>query len=863
MVIKISVVRHLDDGDSSNSTMSPEELMEIMPGGGSAGLSAYEIAVSNGFIGNENEWLDSLKGADAEITNTNVNAAIAEDPEATRSMLGVGSGSSSVDPDDVGFDIWLRAGQSNGQNFGNGYAAALDHTDPRVYRWDGHSSQTYYQIPTLYTEPHQTIDSSGPISGRTGTGFGSSFGRLYASSISSNRKVMIVDCNVGSTALVGDVWAAPSGSLYLNAITQANAAVASGQNNRFAGILWCQGEFDAYNGVKSGAYNTALDAVFSGLRAGITGASEAPIIVIGMVPDWRTDPSVSLNPTVNDVLEIHKSHATSPYRLPYTAFVDGPTGYTNNPSTTERIHYSSAGHLIIGKDIFYTGLPQAKVSTPASFSTPTIPTLDAVSTTGTTATLTITAPSNTGYCKLRYRLQGNGTWTDVTDIGSMLSRLLTGLTLGATYEAQAAVGNYAGESGWTSSVVWQQVSLPDTASVSITDTTTNSISASATSTGSTSFEWRYKAVGAGSYTTVTGQTGSTVTIGSLSAGDYLISARGVNSYGNGPWSSDQSASVGSVPSISGQAFGIPDWNNGKIILLYSLSGGTIGNVTFEQRNAGSGSYSSVTPDSATSTRAVLPISPSSADKDIQIVGSNTVTLTWLAVAQPLHNLDLNNLTGTSQVTSAPNLGTDATAWTQSAGSTCMSQNTSLISGKVVLACTESQRLKVAASLPASAYTTLVVARHSNFSGYGNYISEYGSTPTRAWWRWAYTGSSPPGTANSAKVYTSHAPADNNFGPSPASGDMSTNAWYALGATFDGVNTLKEYMNGNLEYTKTDMPTRTTTSGGGMNLNGYNDLANSGNNGYYAGAFIWGTALTAAQIQQIGEAVRSDFGITFG
>jgi hypothetical protein len=35
-------------------------------GGGADGLSAYEIAVKNGFEGTEQEWLDSLHGKDGD-----------------------------------------------------------------------------------------------------------------------------------------------------------------------------------------------------------------------------------------------------------------------------------------------------------------------------------------------------------------------------------------------------------------------------------------------------------------------------------------------------------------------------------------------------------------------------------------------------------------------------------------------------------------------------------------------------------------------------------------------------------------------------------------------------------------------------
>ena len=42
-------------------------------GGGTAGKSAYEIAVDNGFVGTETEWLESLKGNDGIIPNIGAN----------------------------------------------------------------------------------------------------------------------------------------------------------------------------------------------------------------------------------------------------------------------------------------------------------------------------------------------------------------------------------------------------------------------------------------------------------------------------------------------------------------------------------------------------------------------------------------------------------------------------------------------------------------------------------------------------------------------------------------------------------------------------------------------------------------------
>lgn len=61
---------------------------------GPPGKSAYQIALDNGFVGTEEEWLASLRG-DGEgggpITNAAVNAAITTAPSATRAALALGS----------------------------------------------------------------------------------------------------------------------------------------------------------------------------------------------------------------------------------------------------------------------------------------------------------------------------------------------------------------------------------------------------------------------------------------------------------------------------------------------------------------------------------------------------------------------------------------------------------------------------------------------------------------------------------------------------------------------------------------------------------------------------------------------------
>lgn len=68
---------------------------------GADGLSAYQIAVQEGFAGTQSEWVASLKGSDASVTTANVGAAMAaasgeQSISDADSLAGVKNGTSSM-----------------------------------------------------------------------------------------------------------------------------------------------------------------------------------------------------------------------------------------------------------------------------------------------------------------------------------------------------------------------------------------------------------------------------------------------------------------------------------------------------------------------------------------------------------------------------------------------------------------------------------------------------------------------------------------------------------------------------------------------------------------------------------------------
>jgi hypothetical protein len=782
-------------------------------------------------------------------------------PTGPQGPAGSGGEGGGIDPDNVGYDIIAVLGQSNGQRWARGYDANLDYSDSRVDEWGALSNLSYYQQIRLATEPYQAVDTSGPVSGRTGTSLATTLARFYARTLPVNRKVLIVNCCVGSTSLVGGRWDPASGDLYTNAIAQVIAAYNSMPNAQLAFALWVQGEFDAYNDVKSPAYIAKQDALITGARTAWAsiGGTNLPFIIQSMVTDWVADPSASLNPTYADVQEIHLSHMATPNRLSYTSFnlgVAGSNADIAGQPANEKIHCAAAQHRKNAENIFYVALPAALGNTPGSIAAPATPTITATPQSATTCLVVVTASARMGTRTLRYRLSPSGPYTTI-ELGAMDRYLVTGRTLGQTYDYEVMDHNKAGDSGWGTATA-TQTALPGKAALSNLTGTTNSISWTATATDATDYRHWYKTLAAGSYTEATGQTTQNVSVGSLSSGDYNVYSEGHNSDGYGTASDVATISVGALPTISNLRFGIPDWVNNRITVLYALSGGIISSVVFKD-----GSNATITPVSATPTKAVLPLNPTSA-QTVTMEGANSPSVSWLAIPNPVHNADIPNATlSGSNIITIPNIGTNGTAFTVTTGSglSAPTINTALISGRALIAHSTSQILKIAGvPLPLGAYHKFVITRHNDFSGFGNYISDYDAVaPTHAYWRDAFSEH-----VGGQRTYVSHNPPANNFGPAPASTNLAANLWCALGNSFDpglGSNHSKQNVNGTLEY-QTDLAERSAT-GTGINWNGYNDLATSGNNGYTMAIMIFGSALTAAQDAQLGTAYANDYGVTLG
>jgi len=215
------------------------------------------------------------------------------------------------------FDVFLVAGQSN-SFFGASFDASLDTAATDVWQW-GHAGRL--------------IRSGEPLEHVTTTpdriGYAVTFARdYYVPNV--GRPVLLVGAAAGGTGFADHRWRVGD-DLYLNAVARTNAAMASRVGNVFKGVLWHQGEEEALAGWTKAQHIAALDAMIAGFRAAITGASNARVVVGGMVPEWVAA-SATRQP-VQDAL------SETPGRVANTGYAD-PTGLAGIAGN--EIHYSAA-----------------------------------------------------------------------------------------------------------------------------------------------------------------------------------------------------------------------------------------------------------------------------------------------------------------------------------------------------------------------------------------------------------------------------------------------------------------------------------------------------------------------------------------
>lgn len=432
----------------------------------------------------------------------------------------------ALDPNDVGYDIVILAGQSN--MLGAGTPADVDRLDPRDSR--------VFSYPSSGTYVSQIVQAYDPLAhnpASSGVGPGMAFARSYARGIPQNRSVLLVPCAVSGSSFGSGQWdAAGSSNLYTTMLTAANNALTAANNatngkSRIAGLLWHQGEGDL--SMNEATYAGHLDALINGFRAGVTGAASAWVVVGQMVPEYVAS-------GVDADYGVNTAHVETPYRKTLTGFAYGPGGYQIDP-VSNTLHYNAAGARLLGRSMYDAWLMARKNIIGVD---PLAPSGVLLEQSGTSVIATWTRPLSrvTDY-SVQYRIN-SGSWTALTRARSIDAiATITGRTAGQTVEVRVATVNEDGTSDWsTPSSALTVIAVPGQ-TVGVTAGTPQAslvpLSWTATATA-TSYKVEYRVTSVGGAwttfsTTITGTSTSVTGLTPSTGYDFRVTPHNVAGYG--------------------------------------------------------------------------------------------------------------------------------------------------------------------------------------------------------------------------------------------------------------------------------------------------------------------------------------------
>ncbi|WP_176428722.1 sialate O-acetylesterase [Nodularia sp. NIES-3585] len=232
-----------------------------------------------------------------------------------------------TDMNDIGFDVFIIAGQSNAVGRGKPIDNILDTSSNRVFQMPSQGPDKDMVIAAIDPLVHNGKIHPGTV------GFGLTFAKLYADTIPNNRQVLLVPVANGGTGFVDNQWNPGNPSFNL-AVQQSNLALTY-PNSKLMGILWLQGETD-YKQINQ--YQSRLDAGLTALRNQIKEATNTPII-LGMITD--SSPAYT---SINNII------VDTPNRLLNCAIVTNE-GLSAN-SVNDAIHYNAVSQRILGGRYF-------------------------------------------------------------------------------------------------------------------------------------------------------------------------------------------------------------------------------------------------------------------------------------------------------------------------------------------------------------------------------------------------------------------------------------------------------------------------------------------------------------------------------
>ena len=248
------------------------------------------------------------------------------------------------------YDIFIQAGQSNAEGSGLGPVTEEYIPDERICYLEALRSviTTNEGLDIqFHNEPFQLMVGAEHGTAENPIGdFSLTFSKAYidAGLLAPGRKILIIRAAVGGTGFQKKHWGMED-ILYLKMLEMIDYAVSLNPENQIKGVLWHQGEHDAFEGNTGERYHHQLAMLLNSLQKRYN-ISKLPFVCGSFVSDWRKKNEEICKPILKSLQRVASEMRG--------AYVEAGDLLSNNEKTGngDDIHFCRESLHILGRRYF-------------------------------------------------------------------------------------------------------------------------------------------------------------------------------------------------------------------------------------------------------------------------------------------------------------------------------------------------------------------------------------------------------------------------------------------------------------------------------------------------------------------------------
>lgn len=252
------------------------------------------------------------------------------------------------------YDIFIQAGQSNAEGTGYGPVTQEYIPDERILYLNAVKtvSEKNERIHVEYADALFVLATAderdvviNDVDRRVGD-FSLTFAKAYidAGLLQEGRKLLIIRAAVGGTGFQRKHWGVED-ELYLKMLEMTDHALSLNPENKLMGLLWHQGEHDAFEGNTPENYRNQLTALIKNVKERYN-SPKLPFICGDFAREWKAENIEICEPILQVIREVVQEHGGR--------FVETGDLATNNDVTGsgDNIHFCRESLHVLGERYF-------------------------------------------------------------------------------------------------------------------------------------------------------------------------------------------------------------------------------------------------------------------------------------------------------------------------------------------------------------------------------------------------------------------------------------------------------------------------------------------------------------------------------